>query len=65
MRPIDKQPLYMAGNFIYTEPFELAPGRYTLETAMTDRIHGRLGAKRAIVLLPAPGPPNSTKCAPW
>lgn len=52
--PIDRLELFEAGNFIYSEPFEAAPGRYLLEAALTDRIAGKIGARRSNILLPAP-----------
>lgn len=52
--PMDKLELFEAGNFIYSEPFEAAPGRYLLETALADRISGKIGARRANVSLAAP-----------
>lgn len=51
--PMDRLELFEAGNFIYSEPFEAAPGRYLLETALADRISGKIGARRANISLPA------------
>lgn len=50
VRELDKLENYRAGNFTFSEPFELAPGRYTLESAVMDWMSGRMGAKRAAVI---------------
>ena len=50
IRELDKLENYRAGNFSFVEPFELAPGRYTLESAVMDWTSGRMGAKRAAVM---------------
>ncbi len=56
VRELDKLENYRAGNFTFSEPFELAPGRYTLESAVMDWTSGRMGAKRAaLVSAPAQG----------
>jgi len=42
-----------AGHFIYTQYMALAPGRYTLETAVLDRESEKLGTKKqAVVVVP-------------
>ena len=43
-----------AGHFIYTQYMTLAPGRYTLETAVLDRESERLGAKKQAVIVVPP-----------
>lgn len=56
VRELDKLENYRAGNFTFSEPFELAPGRYTLESAVMDWTSGKLGARRAaVVAQPAQG----------
>ena len=58
--PIDKLELFEAGSFIYSEPFEAGPGRYLLETALADRISGKIGARRANIVLAAPPPDKAS-----
>jgi VWFA-related protein len=54
--PAEKMNAVRAGHFIYTQHVELAPGRYTLETAVLDRESMKIGGKRASVLVePAAG----------
>ena len=43
-----------AGHFIYTQYVTLAPGRYTLETAVLDRENEKLGAKKQAVIVAPP-----------
>jgi hypothetical protein len=43
-----------AGHFIYTQYVTLAPGRYTLETAVLDRESEKLGAKKQAVIVTPP-----------
>jgi len=57
VRELDKLENYRAGNFTFAEPFELAAGRYTLETAVMDWLAEKTGAKRAALVLQAPGGP--------
>ncbi len=61
VRELDRLENYRAGNFSFVEPFELSPGRYTLESAVMDWTSGRMGARRAaLVLAPAEGPSLSS-----
>jgi VWFA-related protein len=57
VRELEKLENYRAGNFTFAEPFELAPGRYTLETAVMDWMAEKTGAKRAALVLQAPAGP--------
>jgi hypothetical protein len=50
--PAPQAALVKGGNFIYKEPLELAPGRYTLETAVMDHEANKVGAKKAALVLP-------------
>lgn len=45
-----------ASHFIYSQTFDLAPGRYTLETAMLDRIASKVSARRSVLVMPAVAP---------
>lgn len=45
--PLNLLPQARGGNFIYTQPVRLAPGRYTLETAVLDHEASKTGVKRA------------------
>jgi len=54
--PIDQLEAFKKGHFIYTQHAELAPGRYTLETAVLDREGMKLSAKRLAVIVPPPSP---------
>lgn len=55
--PADRVPAIQQGNFIYKELFALAPGRYTLETAVLDGEATQTGAKRASLAI-APQQPG-------
>lgn len=52
--PEDKLPAIKASHFIYTEHFDLAPGNYTLETAVLDGEGKRISARKSVVVMPAP-----------
>jgi len=43
------------GALVVRRPLRLAPGRYTLETAVLDRASGRVGARRSAFDIPSPG----------
>src|SRR5207245_1462430 len=43
-----------SGHFIYTEHFDLPPGRYTVETAMLDGEGNRVSARKNSLIMPAP-----------
>jgi VWFA-related protein len=51
--PVPQAALVKGGNFIYKEPLELPPGRYTLETAVIDHEANKVGAKKAALVLRA------------
>lgn len=45
--PEDRAIMTQAGNFIGKDSFQLSPGRYTIETAVTDRTNDKIGVKKA------------------
>jgi VWFA-related protein len=51
--PAAQVPQLKAGHFIYKEHLKLPPGRYTLETAVIDQESGKIGAKKAAIVVPA------------
>ncbi len=51
----DKLEPFKAGHFVYSEPFELKPGRYTLEAAVLDVAGEKISARKSSFLVPAPG----------
>ena len=50
--PADKLDALKASHFIYTEHFDLPPGRYTLETAVLDGEGKRISARRSSLMMP-------------
>ena len=42
-----------SSHFIYKESFDLPPGRYTLETAMLDRIAEKTSVRKSVLFMPA------------
>ncbi|MCX7604162.1 MAG: VWA domain-containing protein [Bryobacteraceae bacterium] len=58
VRELDRLEGYRAGNFTFAEPMELAPGRYTLETAVMDWFSEKAGARRAALVAQAGGAPS-------
>ena len=42
---------FRAGNMIFSEPFDLPVGRYTLETSVVDRNSGQASARRSVLLV--------------
>jgi VWFA-related protein len=52
--PEDKLDALKLSHFIYTEHFDLAPGNYTLETAVLDGEGKRISTRKSIVVMPAP-----------
>jgi VWFA-related protein len=51
--PMEQVPQVKAGNFIYKEAVQLAPGRYTLESAVIDYEGNKIGTRKsALVVLP-------------
>lgn len=57
VRELDKLEGYRAGHFTLAEPVELAPGRYTVETAVMDWFAEKAGAWRAALVAQAPALP--------
>jgi len=51
---LDKTDAYRAGNLLQTFRAELAPGAYTLETAVMDRNGNKTGVKKSAVTVPQP-----------
>ncbi len=51
----DKLAAFKAGHFVYAEPFQLAPGRYTLETAVLDGAGEKISARKSSFIVPAAG----------
>jgi VWFA-related protein len=49
--PADKFDAFTRGDLTFAEPALLAPGRYTLETAVVDRENGAASAKRAVLVV--------------
>ena len=56
--PEQKLEQFRRGQIIFTAPFEVASGRYTVETAVTDPEGGRVGTRRLSLVVPKPGEPN-------
>jgi VWFA-related protein len=52
--PLDLLPQFQMGKFIYDDHFPLAPGRYTMEAAIVDRIDNRVSVRRSTFVVPAP-----------
>ncbi|MCX6593675.1 MAG: VWA domain-containing protein [Acidobacteria bacterium] len=51
-QPLDKVEGFMQGRFIVTRPLLLAPGRYTVESALADLEGQRLAARKAVLVVP-------------
>jgi VWFA-related protein len=51
---IDNYEATRAGHFIYTQYMTLAPGRYTLESAVLDRENMKVGAKKQAIVVAQP-----------
>ncbi|HXM44937.1 MAG TPA: VWA domain-containing protein [Bryobacteraceae bacterium] len=49
--PADKFDAFTRGDLTFEQPILLAPGRYTLETAVVDRENGAASAKRAVLVV--------------
>jgi len=45
-----------ASHFLYNEPLDLTPGRYTLETVVSDKGSQKVSARKSVFLVPAAGP---------
>lgn len=54
--PLDLLPQFQEGNFIYDDHFPLAPGRYTMEAAIIDRIDNRVSVHRSAFVIPGARP---------
>lgn len=50
--PIENVDALKAGHFIYTQHLELAPGRYTVESAVMDHQNTKLGVKKQVLMVP-------------
>jgi VWFA-related protein len=55
--PLDRLEALKRGNVVFVRSLRLAPGRYTLETAVHDRENNRLSARRSILVV-APASSN-------
>lgn len=51
--PLEKLAAFQAGDFIYNDHFPLPPGRYTMESAVADRLGERAGTRRVAFIVPA------------
>ncbi len=51
--PLDRVSQFKQGRSIFTRPLKLAPGRYTLESAVSDNVGGKTGAKRSVLVVGA------------
>ncbi len=51
--PVDRVAAFREGRSIVTRPVALAPGRYTLETAVSDNIAGKVAARKSVLIVPA------------
>ncbi|MGA2737934.1 MAG: VWA domain-containing protein [Bryobacteraceae bacterium] len=49
--PAEKFDAFTRGDLTFEQPILLAPGRYTLETAVVDRENGAASAKRAVLVV--------------
>jgi VWFA-related protein len=57
LNPFAEQvPALQKSHFYYTQNFPLAPGRYTLETAVMDRKTEKFSVRKASFFMPAAGP---------
>jgi VWFA-related protein len=50
--PLDKAEAFKMGHFIYSQNAPLAPGEYTLETAVTDQKTGKISARKSSIVVP-------------
>jgi len=55
--PEDKVEQFRRGKVIFTSPFEVPAGRYTIEVAATDPDSNRASTKRLSLVVPKPGTP--------
>jgi hypothetical protein len=58
--PLAANPAQLAAfkesHFVYHEHLALRPGRYTLETAVSDKVGGRTSARKSVFVIPPEGP---------
>lgn len=52
--PAEKKEALLASEFIFNKHFDLAPGRYTVETAVADFLGDKASARKAVLMVPAP-----------
>ncbi len=53
--PAEKLAAFKAGRFVYSEPFNLSPGRYTLEVAVLDGQGEKISARKSSFMIPVEG----------
>jgi VWFA-related protein len=61
--PEDKLNMFRRGEMIFTNPVELASGRYLIEAAVTDPEGGLASTKRVALVVPKPGEPAVSSIA--
>ena len=61
--PQNKLEQFRRGEMIFTSPFELASGRYSIEAAVVDPEGGRASTKRVSLVVPKPGEPAVSSIA--
>jgi VWFA-related protein len=61
--PEDKLEMFRRGEMIFTNPVELASGRYSIEAAVTDPEGGLASTKRVALVVPKPGEPTVSSIA--
>ncbi len=54
--PADKKAGLLASNFMFNRHFELAPGRYTVESAVGDFLGNKVSARKAVLMVPVASP---------
>ncbi|HLK20832.1 MAG TPA: VWA domain-containing protein, partial [Bryobacteraceae bacterium] len=47
---------FKESHFVYNQHLSLRPGRYTLETAVSDKADGRTSARKSVFVVPGEGP---------
>jgi VWFA-related protein len=61
--PESKIDQFRRGRIVFTAPFEVTPGRYTVEAAVTDPEGNRSSTKRISLVVPIPGGPAMSSVA--
>ncbi len=61
--PEEKLDLFRRGEMIFTNPVELASGRYSIEAAVTDPEAGLASTRRVALFVPKPGEPAVSSIA--